>query len=142
MKPYGGHGVVSEQRRRKTEQDGKVPCHTLARSALDGLVPEEQREREEQERGELQGEHGRPEQQEEACGEGSDHQRAARIVIRAVLSEWYFEFRDEFLSDSATVQFFSSVEEDQVAWIDQHQVEETARDKQQQESAECSAGIA
>ena len=87
MKPHGGHGEGGQQRRRETEQEGEVPCHPLAGRAPDGLVPEEQREREQQEWRELQGEHGRPEQQEEAGSEGPDHQRAARIVIRAVLGE-------------------------------------------------------
>jgi len=68
------HGVGGQQRRRETEQEGEVACHPLAGSPLDSPVPEEQREREHQERGELQGEHGRPEQQEEACGEPPHHQ--------------------------------------------------------------------
>ena len=62
MKPHGRHGVVSEQRRRETEEHGKVACHPSAGRAPDGLVPEDQREREHQERGELQSEDSRPEQ--------------------------------------------------------------------------------
>src|SRR5207245_2382105 len=48
------HGVGGQQRRRETEQEGEVACHPLAGSPLDSPVPEEQREREHQERGELQ----------------------------------------------------------------------------------------
>ena len=100
------HGVGGKQRRGETEQEGEVPCHPLADLALDSPVPEDQREREQAERGKLQGEQGRPEQQEEACGEGPDHQRAARIVIRAVFGEGHFKAREEFLRDRAPVQFF------------------------------------
>ena len=66
--------VSSQQRRRKTEQEGEVACYPLAGSPLDGPVSEDQHEREHQERGELQGDHVRPEQQEEACGEPAHHQ--------------------------------------------------------------------
>src|SRR5437870_13880627 len=140
MISHGDHGEGGKQRQGETKQEGEVACHPLAGSALDGPVPDGQCEREYQERGELQGKYGRAKKEKEAGGEGPDHQRAARIVIRAVLRERYFESRDEFLSNGATVQFSAYVVE--VAWIDQHQVQEMARNKQQQESAERSAGIA
>ena len=135
MIPHGRHGVGSKQRGRDTEQDGEVPGLPLAGISLDGPVPEGQREREQQERSQLQGEHGRPEEQEEAGGEDPDHQRASRKVIRAVFGEGHFEARDEFLSDGAPVQLVEWVDE-QVDWINQHQVQETAGNEQQQESAE------
>src|SRR2546425_815839 len=135
MKPHGGHGEGGKQGRGETEDNGKVPRDTFTGSVLDGPVPEDQREREHQERGELQGEQGGPEQQEEACGEGPDHQRAARIVICAVLGEGQFKARDKLLRDGATVQFLAWIVE-QGAWMDQYQVQEMARDKQQKESAD------
>ena len=135
MKPHGGHGVGSKHRRRETEKHGEVPCHPLAGIPLDGPVPEDQREREHQERSKLQGEQCRPEQHEEACGKGPNHQRAPRIVIRAVLGEGHGEACDEFLSDGASVELFTEIGE-QIAWIQQNEVQETARDEEQKESAE------
>ena len=70
----GGHGVGGQQRGRETEEQAEVACHSLAGISLDGPVPEGQRERGHQQRRKLQGEQGRPEQQEEACGEGPHHQ--------------------------------------------------------------------
>src|SRR5437879_13431410 len=91
MKPHRGHRVAGKQWGRETEEHGEVACHPLARIPLDGPVPEEQREREQEERSQLQGEQGRPEQPEEAGGEGPDHQRAPRIVVRTVLWEAHGE---------------------------------------------------
>ena len=75
MITHGGHGIVSQQWRRETEQDAEIACYSLARISPDGPAPKGQRECEHHERRELQGEQGRPPQQEEAGGEGPDHQR-------------------------------------------------------------------
>ena len=135
MSTEGDHGVGRKQRGRETEEQAEVACHPLAGISLDGPVPEDQRERGHQQRRKLQGEHGRPEQQEETCGEDPGHQRASGIIIYAVLGERECEPRDEFLSERAAGQFFGRKVEE-VVWINQHQVQETARDKQQKESAE------